>query len=182
MVKLNRRKKVSLGAIGLMAIVMAVVFDPVLATQVQAHTDANSTEFEVATIKPSDSNLAVGRVALDRDEFVATDQTLKELIKFAFNLSFASDQQISGGPSWIASAKFDVVAKEDGEIIAKMRGLTIEQQMAVLRPMVQALLADRFSLKVHHETKELSVYALVVAKSGIKMKLSEEGASLLSQP
>ena len=175
MVKLNRRKSVLLGAHGWMPVTMPVVFALVLATQVHAQTEAaisaaNLTEFDVATIKPSDPNLMAGMVGLDRDEFIATGQTAKWLIKFAYNRSFGSDQQIAGGPSWIASAKFDIVAKESEEAIAKLRGLTVEQQMAVIRPMVQALLADRFKLKVHHEMKELPVYALVVAKGGIKMK------------
>jgi len=175
MVKLNRRKSVLLGAHGWMPVTMPVVFALVLATQVHAQTEAaisaaNLTEFDVATIKPSDPNLVAEKVGLDRDEFIVTGQTAKWLIKFAYNRSFGSDQQIAGGPSWIASAKFDIVAKESEEAIAKLRGLTVEQQMAVIRPMVQALLADRFKLKVHHEMKELPVYALVVAKGGIKMK------------
>jgi len=175
MVKLNRRKSVLLGAHGWMPVTMPVVFALVLATQVHAQTEAaisaaNLTEFDVATIKPSDPNLVAEKVGLDRDEFIVTGQTAKWLIKFAYNRSFGSDQQIAGGPSWIASAKFDIVAKESEEAIAKLRGLTVEQKMAVIRPMVQALLADRFKLKVHHEMKELPVYALVVAKGGIKMK------------
>jgi uncharacterized protein (TIGR03435 family) len=183
MVKLNRRKSMLLGR----PLLMPVVFAMVLVTQVQAQTEAaisaaNPTEFDVATIKPSDPNLVADRVGLDRDEFMATGQTAKWLIKFAYNRSFGSDQQIAEGPSWIASAKFDVVAKENDETIAKMRGLTVEQQMAMIRPMVQALLADRFQLKVHHETKELPVYALVVTKGGIKMKPSEDSAIFSPNP
>jgi uncharacterized protein (TIGR03435 family) len=159
----------------------------VLATRVHAQSEAevpaaNPTEFDVATIKPSDPNLVADRVGLDRDEFMATGQTAKWLIKFAYNRSFGSDQQITGGPSWIASAKFDIVAKEGDETIAKLRGLTVEQQMAVIRPMVQALLADRFKLKVHHEMKELPVYALVVANGGMKMRTSEDGVVFSSNP
>jgi uncharacterized protein (TIGR03435 family) len=52
----------------------------------------------------------------------------------------------------------------------------------VIRPMVQVLLADRFKLKVHHEMKELPVYALVVAKGGIKMKPSEDSAVFSPSP
>ncbi len=187
MIILNRRRSVFLRAVGLVPIAMPVVFAMVLATQVHAQTEAaisagNPTEFDVATIKSSDPDLVADRVGLNRDEFIATGETAKWLIKFAYNRSFGSDQQITGGPSWIASAKFDVVAKENDETIAKMRGLTVEQQMAVIRPMVQALLADRFQLKVHHETKELPVYALVVAKGGMRMKPSEDAAVFSPSP
>ena len=187
MLKLNRRKSVLLNAPLLMPAAMPVVLAMVLAAQVYAQTDAaisaaNPTEFDVATIKPSDPNLMADMVGLDRDEFIATGQTAKWLIKFAYNGSFGSDQQIAGGPSWIASAKFDMVAKESDETIAKLRGLAVEQQMAAVRPMVQALLADRFKLKVHHEMRELPVYALIVAKGGIKMKPSEDVAVFSPSP
>src|ERR1700678_1863629 len=98
MVKLNRRKSVLLGAHGWMPVTMPVVFAMVLATQVHAQTEAaisaaNLTEFDVATIKPSDPNLVAEKVGLDRDEFIVTGQTAKWLIKFAYNRSFGSDQQ-----------------------------------------------------------------------------------------
>jgi uncharacterized protein (TIGR03435 family) len=81
--------------------------------------------------------------------------SLRDEIAIAFNLK---QYQISG-PDWLATEKFDIVAKlPDG---APRDGV---------RPMLQALLTDRFQMKTHHETKDFSVYAVVVAKGGLKMK------------
>ena len=74
--------------------------------------------------------------------------------------------QVSG-PDWLATQKFDIVAKLPD-------GAPRDQ----VRPMLQALLLDRFQMKTHHETKDFSVYAVVVAKGGLKMK--EEPADPVS--
>ncbi len=80
---------------------------------------------------------------------------LKDEIAIAFNLK---QYQISG-PDWLATEKFDIVAKLPD-------GAPRDQ----VRSMLQALLLDRFQMKTHHETKDFSVYAVVVAKSGLRMK------------
>ena len=76
--------------------------------------------------------------------------------------------QIPGGPGWIASARFDITAKADAT--AKMPELML---------MLQSLLRDRFQLAVHKETKELPIYALVLAKKdgkpGQRLIESKEG-------
>ena len=72
---------------------------------------------------------------------------------------------VSGGPAWIDSDRYDVVAKTPGEVRP-----TLEQQMAMLRK----LLTDRFNLGFHREKKEMSVYALTIAKNGPKLKESEK--------
>ena len=110
-------------------------------------------QFEVASVKPAAPdqrgtfirNMPGGR-------FSVTNMTLKELIQFAWRIQ---GFQISGGPSWIESARWDITAKPE---------TTPKQGEMPL--MVQALLADRFQLTVHRETKELPVYALVVRKDG----------------
>jgi uncharacterized protein (TIGR03435 family) len=71
--------------------------------------------------------------------------------------------QISGGPAWLATDRFDINAKASGD-----RTLTADQK----REMLRALLEDRFHLKVHRKVKEQSVYSLVVAKGGPKLKTS----------
>jgi uncharacterized protein (TIGR03435 family) len=95
---------------------------------------------------------------------------LSGVIAIAYNLTYGVDQQISGGPAWIRSEKFDIVAKEDETVLARMRKLSAEQQRDASRQMLQALLADRFNLRVHRETRELSTYVLLLAKGGPKLK------------
>jgi uncharacterized protein (TIGR03435 family) len=69
--------------------------------------------------------------------------------------------QIAGGPDWIRSDRWDILAKAEG--------LEGRASLAQMRPMLQALMRDRFQLKVHSETKEMPVYALAVEKGGSKL-------------
>jgi uncharacterized protein (TIGR03435 family) len=129
-------------------------------------------QFDVVTIKPTDPNAdphSNGGMGFDRDKFTTNGQTVKSLIKFAYGLNFGSDDQIAGGPAWIGTSMFNITAKEDAETVAAMQALKPGQQMTIIKPMVQQVLADRFQLKMHHETRTLAVYALVVAKNGPKL-------------
>src|SRR5580698_1221154 len=76
--------------------------------------------------------------------------------------------QISGGPDWINSERYDIVAKADGSASGKQ----------MTGPMLQTLLEDRFKLRFHRETKLLPVYELTVAKGGTKLKRSKEGGCI----
>ena len=69
--------------------------------------------------------------------------------------------QISGGPGWIDSDRYDIEAKAEGLAKADQ-----------LRVVMQALLADRFKLEVRRETKDLPIYALIVGKNGAKIQTS----------
>jgi uncharacterized protein (TIGR03435 family) len=91
---------------------------------------------------------------------VGTNVTLGMLIRVAYNVH---DFQISGGPPWIESVRYDVEGKTDDA--------AGRQQTAIVQgPMLQRLLEDRFSLAVRHEIRELPVYELTIAKSGSKLK------------
>lgn len=131
-------------------------------------------EFEVASIKPSDPNdqrmmfrmVPGGAINLH-------GITLKALVQQAYDVR---DFQISGGPGWIGADKYDITAKAEttsAEAPPDPRQLSEEQRKTLqeqTRLRLQTLLAGRFQLKIHHETKELPVYALVVAKNGPKLK------------
>jgi len=106
---------------------------------------------------------------MSKDKFWTEAQTLRAMVIFAYGLNMGSDQQVSGGPSWIGSAQFDVEAKEDQETVDKLTKMTPEDRTEVIRGMVRELLAERFKLKVHHESKELPIYAMTIAKGGVKM-------------
>jgi uncharacterized protein (TIGR03435 family) len=138
--------------------------------ELRAQTAAASTPaFEVATIRPSDPSKSAASLMMSNDKFETEGQTLKSILKFAYNLNLGGNQQISGGPAWVGTAKFDITAKEDAETVAALQKLPREERVEKFRVMVQDLLAERFKLKVHHENKELPVYAMAVAKSGVKM-------------
>jgi uncharacterized protein (TIGR03435 family) len=126
--------------------------------------------FEVATIKPMDAKHPhPPSVSITRDQFEATGMTLKDLIKIACDLNYGADRQVTGGPAWTNSARFDIEAKEDESLAAKLQKLPQEQRGVQLRQMLRDLLTDRFKLQIHHETEDLPVYELVVAKNGPKL-------------
>jgi uncharacterized protein (TIGR03435 family) len=117
--------------------------------------------FEVASIKPNNSG--DGRVMMQNQpgRFSATNTTLRMLIRNAYQLQ---DFQLSGGPSWLTSDHFDIVAK----IPDSFRDLPPATPLSgpgPLQLMIRSLLAERFKLVVHTETKEQTIYGLVMARS-----------------
>jgi uncharacterized protein (TIGR03435 family) len=122
--------------------------------------DANPV-FEVATIKPSKAEERFSLLVNRSGVMNTTATSLSDLIKFAYDLH---PRQITGGPAWLESEKYDVTGKPD------LDGIPSGKQ---LKMMVQKMLAERFELAFHREKKELSVYAITVAKSGLKMTKDE---------
>ena len=116
----------------------------------QSTTPAARTAFDVASVKPHSSGESQSMVAQPGGRFVATNVPLRLLIRTAYQLQ---DDQISGGPEWINSARFDIVAKSDAS-----------DALQRLVSMLQSLLVDRFKLIVHRDLKELPVFALSVAR------------------
>ncbi len=118
--------------------------------------DVRAPEFEVATIKPSKStgvSLGVSPGGL----FNTTGTSLSQVIKFAYDLH---PSQIIGGPSWLETERYDVTGKPDKPG---------KPDLKLVKAMVRKLLADRFQLTFHREKRELSVYAVTVARSGPKL-------------
>jgi uncharacterized protein (TIGR03435 family) len=99
--------------------------------------------------------------------FSTTGATVKQLIALAYDVR---DFQVSGGPSWISSDKYDIDAKEPDALAEELAKLPPDQRREKMGLLIQSLLADRFQLKVSHGTKELPVYALVVGKNGPKIQ------------
>jgi uncharacterized protein (TIGR03435 family) len=119
--------------------------------------------FDVASIRPHKGEVVMvgGQFSGPRIRLVAL--TLTDL---AGNAYHRERYQITGGPSWMNSERYDVQANAPGETAPTQDDL---------RRMLRALLADRFQLKVHMETKELPTYALVAGKNGPKLKESTAG-------
>ena len=101
-----------------------------------------------------------------REVVSASGITAKRFIAFAYNVK---NFQISGGPGWINSDRYDIEGKEPESLAEELPKLSMEERSAKLKLMLQSLLADRFALKVTHTTKELPMYALIVAKDGPKL-------------
>ena len=88
------------------------------------------------------------------------------LVAFAYNVQTF---QVSGGPNWIDSEKYDIEAKEEDSLVEKVEKLPPDQRADQIRLMVRSLLAERFKLKVSRGAKQFPVYALVIAKNGTKL-------------
>ena len=133
-------------------------------------TRASQHAFDVATIKPSDTrNPLPPSVDITPDRFQATGVTLKELIKIAWNLNYGADEQIAGGPPWVASTHYDLDAKEDAALATELAKLPQQQRGDEVRAMLRDLITQRFRLQVHHESRDQSIYDLVVSKGGPKL-------------
>jgi uncharacterized protein (TIGR03435 family) len=118
-------------------------------------------EFEVASIKATPPGASGRWIRMQSThEFAAKNHALKTLVAAAYNLSPTA---ISGGPAWVDSDRYDIVAKAPGEVRPNLN-----EQMSMLR----RLLADRFQLTFHREQKQLRVYTLTIAKGGPRLKES----------
>ena len=126
---------------------------------------ARAQQFEVASIKPSQaaaestSGIYSGHGRLD-----AQNVTLLRCIMGAYGVG---PREVSGGPDWIHSDRFDILANADPPM----------NDDAALMVMLQALLADRFKLAFHRETRAIPALLLEVAKSGPKLEKAEAGES-----
>jgi uncharacterized protein (TIGR03435 family) len=111
--------------------------------------------FDVAAIKPAADTTAFSYSHVEPGgRYIGQNMSLRLLIKTGYGVH---DTQIIGGPSWIDSDRWDINAKAEG-----YRDAMAFRDMS--RLMVRPLLADRFKLVMHHEQRELPVYALVLAK------------------
>lgn len=145
----------------------------------QTTTEANpDAAFEVATIKPAPV-ITDGHTHINYPEgggFSSSNITLAALMQWAFDMP---QKQILDGPRWMESEHWDMVAKSDAATDARLRSLSWDSSNEIKRRMVQALLEDRFSIKVHRETRVLPAYDLVVAKGGSKLAVSHaDGKSI----
>jgi bla regulator protein BlaR1 len=134
-----------------------------LPLSIHAQTAPAPPKFEVASVKPNNSDQRPRGFNLQPggQQLTAT-VTVKSLIQQAYGLR---DFQISGGPGWIKSDLFDINAKSENPV---------EWDQVIL--MLQSLLADRFQLVMHRDTKETPVYALVIDKNGPKFIGAKAGS------
>jgi bla regulator protein blaR1 len=171
--KLGPMRMALLAAAVALALMLPVVSGLLHTAGVQAQEDAAAAmpEFEVATIKPSKAGNNERSLMMSPGKFTMVGMPIDEVIRFAYDLK--SDEQLAGGPGWIHSDKFDIEAKESEAEVQMLEKLPRGQGALQVRLMVRSLLADRFNLKISHDSKELPVYALLVAKNGPKMTVAE---------
>lgn len=121
--------------------------------------------FETASIKMTDLKGGGGHSHEHNDPgMLRASMTLKSFVMRAYNLQ---PYQVTGGPKWIDSTTYDIVAKLEHPETASAKGFELPLYVAL-----QSLLTERFQLKFHRETKDLPALAMTVSKSGFKLKES----------
>lgn len=171
---LGRRQWISLGLAPLLAVALATAsFAQSSASQPATPAPAAAAPaFEVAAIKVNNSGGGNSSSNTNDGRFTASNVTLKSLIQYeAYGIP---GPRILGGPKWIDTTRFDVEAKMDEAEAAQLKALDRKQNGEQTHAMFQQLLADRFKLAVHWETRELPIYALVAAKNGPKLQPTTE--------
>jgi uncharacterized protein (TIGR03435 family) len=101
--------------------------------------------------------------------YLAKGNVLWTLMYHAYYPAILTGDQLVGLPDWASSMNFDVEAKMDDDTAAALQKLPEKEQAEQRKLMLQAILADRFQLKIHHESRERPVYDLVIAKGGPKL-------------
>jgi uncharacterized protein (TIGR03435 family) len=141
---------------------------------------ARTPAFAVASIRENKSGTPVRGGGPQPGRFLRTNVTLRQLIQMAYSRRAFDQREVSGGPSWIDSARFDVEGKF-GDAAGDLGALYLpngkgEPGLAYL--MVRTLLADRFKLVLHTEAREVPIYALEIArrdgKFGPRLRRSDE--------
>jgi uncharacterized protein (TIGR03435 family) len=144
-------------------------------SQPQTGTVARA-KFEVVSVKPCRADIGpetrIGGGNSSPGRLNIECQTMMGLVRMAY-VVFADGRHIgrgsvpiSGGPAWTNSERYTIDAKPEA----------VQSQEMMRGPMLQAILEDRFHLKVHRETREIPVYALTVAKGGLKLKAFQNGS------
>ncbi len=169
---LDLGKRLLLALAAILAILAPVAIGVLHSPQLRAQ-DAAPAKFEVASVKASKPSRMpdLSFQTQPGGRLTAVGIPLYLAIEWAYGLSIQS-VRMSGGPEWIHSAQFDIDARAaEGVMPPDLPGRVREARM---RPMLQALLAERFKLVVRRENKEIPVYAVTVSKGGLKMESVDE--------
>jgi len=129
-------------------------------------------EYEVATIKPYKPGAGEGpnmmRVGIFNppDGFTASGANMQMLVTQAYGIQ---NFQIVGAPDWFTNDRFEIDAKMESSVADALAKMSQDDRTLARQKMLQALLADRFKLTIHRETKEMPAYILTIGKNGSKL-------------
>jgi uncharacterized protein (TIGR03435 family) len=137
--------------------------------------ESGGTAFEAATVRENVSSESRMHIEVQPGgRFNAINMTLWQILSVAYPVDgrFRDEIQLTGGPGWIKSVRFDIVAKAEGSprLDTNKPGATVTDAdrgaVEQIREMLRGLLEERFKLQMHHEIQQLPIYELVVARSG----------------
>lgn len=175
--RLSRWNKLALTSAAILTAIVPVIIgmsdSPRLLAQTQSPSRAPSDlVFDTASVKRNTSSGPGSSFDTPEGWVRATNVTTAMLIRFAYDLP---NFQVSGGPDWLNSDRFDITARAEGT-----------PSLAMKRVMLRRLLAERFKLDTHTEARDLPIYALVLARSdrrlGPQLRRSEADCTRVEQP
>lgn len=174
---LSGGKKPLLGVARLLVVLIPMVLGlgSVAKTRAQGEPESANGDlpkFDVVSVKPGKpSCVSLGIGGFSPGDFQAACIPLKGIIAYAYGYDTLHDERVFGGPNWIDSTNFDIEAKVNAS--------DLNAYSKLKRPeyglMLQQVLTERFDLKAHRETRDLPVYALVIANGGSKLKEARPG-------
>jgi len=173
--KLDFRRKLLLATAFVLAVaapIAAGIFHAIprrVVSQPQ-NTTAGTPAYATVSIAPSNSDGGDVTLMFGPAGFVSKNESLEQVIRVAYGVE---NDRIVGAPAWLASEKYDVELRED--TTTDPRQLSPEQRASEQGVMLQTVLTDRLKLALHREAREIPVYALVLAKSGPKLRQSNPG-------
>jgi uncharacterized protein (TIGR03435 family) len=124
---------------------------------------AQTPTFEVASVRPNHSSEGMSSIHLSKGRVSMENVSMKKVILNAYGIPDDRESAIEG-PSWLTTERFDIDAIFPGDT-----------PMPQVRQMMQTLLAERFKLVLHRETRRLPMFSLAIAKSGLKIYPAEDG-------
>jgi uncharacterized protein (TIGR03435 family) len=145
-------------------IIVGVLFPPITTS-----AQNQPLKFDVTSVKPNTTGRGGGGDMPPTGRVNLVSMTFRTLMEWAYHVQ---DYQIVGGPAWLAVDRFDVQASPPADFQPKpvKPCFVADCPETPVQIMMQGLLADRFQLKVHRETRELPAYDLTIAKNGFKLK------------
>jgi bla regulator protein blaR1 len=173
---LGSSKKLLLATAGIAAVTVPMVIGSLGAPRLRAQAPARSADaptFQTTSIEPNGSgDTRMTLMPQPGGRLTATNVTVAALIRFAYDLP---DFQVSGGPNWLTSDRFDILANAKGD-----------PPVAQQRLMLRRVLEERFKLVAHTEMRVLPIYALVLARSdgevGPRIRRSDAECARIAQP
>jgi uncharacterized protein (TIGR03435 family) len=136
--------------------------------------------FSVVSVRATNPNADRSGGGTDLDSYRAERTTMEQVLAYAFGMGY--EHELLDAPAWVRKDPFDIQGKLDDEQVAALRKLGRDDREEQMRWMVQSMLAERFQLRYHFETRELPVYVLEVAKSGLKCPRDTTSPPAISDP
>jgi uncharacterized protein (TIGR03435 family) len=168
---------------GILSVLLPVVYGLARPVQGQEPSSSQNAAPNAAVLNPAGAHVSISpgdsgngviqtRIIYSPNGLTAKNQTLLELIKLAYGVQA---NQISGGPDWISTARFNLDVKLDDSLMAELKKLPPERHKMEHDLFFQNLLADQFKLVLHRESRLLPGYAMVIAQNGPKVQPAKPG-------